>query len=106
MVGVLEGMRHYPEEATWWIGLLLLSPQVRGSGLGRKVVEGFSEYVRSEHGTSIMLGVVEENRATFLFWQRLGFKLVRRSEPRPFGKKVQTVTVMQKDISPIKNKGD
>jgi ribosomal protein S18 acetylase RimI-like enzyme len=106
MVGVLEGLRDYPDEATWWIGLLMLSPEVRRGGLGRKVVEGFSEYVRSEQGKAIMLGVVEQNQAAFLFWQRLGFKLVRQTEPRHFGEKFQTVNVLQRDIPPINNKGN
>jgi ribosomal protein S18 acetylase RimI-like enzyme len=96
IVGVLEGMRHYPDEATRWIGLFLLSPGVRGHGLGRKVVEGFFDYVRRNHGRSIMLGVVEENQAAYEFWQRLGFETVRKTEPRPFGKKTQPVYVMRK----------
>src|SRR5512134_3045173 len=45
LVGVLEGMRHYPDKGIWWIGLLLLAPEVRGRGLGGKLVQGFEEYV-------------------------------------------------------------
>ena len=26
LVGLLEGMRHYPEEQTWWVGLMLIAP--------------------------------------------------------------------------------
>jgi GNAT superfamily N-acetyltransferase len=63
IVGVLEGMRNYPEDATWWIGLLLLTPETRGRGLGRKIVEAFSEFVHANQGVAIMLGVVEQNRA-------------------------------------------
>jgi len=100
MRGVLEGMRHYPDETTWWIGLLMLDPEVRGRGLGRKIVDGFSAYVRSEQGKSIMLGVVEENQTAYDFWQQQGFTLVRQTEPRPFGKKVQSVYVMQRDLPP------
>jgi ribosomal protein S18 acetylase RimI-like enzyme len=99
MAGLLEGMRDYPDESTWWIGLLMLSPQVRGHGLGRKVIEGFSKYVGSEQGTSIMLGVVEENQVAYRFWQHLGFQVVRQTEPRPFGKKIQTVYVMQRAVT-------
>ena len=95
MVGVLEGMRDYPDEATWWIGLLLLAPEVRGRGLGRKLIEGFADYVSSEHGMAIMLGVVEENHPAYRFWERQGFKLVRQTEPRQFGKKTQRVYVMR-----------
>ncbi|MGB8213909.1 MAG: GNAT family N-acetyltransferase [Anaerolineales bacterium] len=95
IVGVLEGIRDYPNGATWWIGLLMLAPKVRGNGLGRKIIESFSEYVRSEQGITIMLGVVEENQAAYHFWEKLGFELVHQTEPRPFGKKIQTVYVMQ-----------
>lgn len=99
IVGVLEGMRHYPDETTWWIGLLLLAPEVRRRGLGRKLVQAFSEVVRLKQGTSIMLGVVEENRSAYLFWQQLGFELVRQTEPRPFGKKIQMVYVMRRAVA-------
>ena len=96
IVGVLEGIRHYPDDPTWWVGLLMLSPTVRGHGLGRKVMDAFSDYVRSNQGTSIMLGVVEDNHAAYSFWQQLGFELVRQTEPRPFGKKMQTVYVLRR----------
>jgi ribosomal protein S18 acetylase RimI-like enzyme len=98
IVGVLEGMRHYPDETAWWIGLFMLSPEVRGRGLGRRLIQNFSTFVRSKQGASIMLGVVEENEAAYHFWQKLGFELVRKTEPRLFGRKTQTVYVMRQDV--------
>jgi ribosomal protein S18 acetylase RimI-like enzyme len=96
--GVLEGIRHYPDDSTWWIGLLLLAPETRGHGLGQKVIQAFSEYVDANQGAAIMLGVVEQNRAAYRFWQQQGFELVRQTEPRTFGKKTQTVYVMRKEL--------
>ena len=98
IAGVLEGMRHYPDDVTWWIGLLLLAPETRGHGLGRKIIEAFSEYVHANQGAAIMLGVVEQNRAAYRFWQELGFELVRQTEPRLFGRKTQTVYVMRRGL--------
>lgn len=98
IVGMLEGMRHYPEETIWWIGLLMLTPTVRGQGLGRKLIEAFSDYVRSRQGLSIMLGVVEENYEAYRFWREAGFDLVRETEPRVFGKKTRRVYVMRRDL--------
>jgi ribosomal protein S18 acetylase RimI-like enzyme len=98
IVGVLEGMRYYPDEMTWWIGLFMLAPGIRGQGLGQRLIQGFSDYVCSEKGTSIMLGVVEENRAAYQFWQKLGFELVRKTEPRLFGRKTQAVYVMRRGV--------
>jgi ribosomal protein S18 acetylase RimI-like enzyme len=96
VVGVLEGMRNYPEENVWWIGLLMLAPEARGCGIGRKVVQSFFEFVRCQQGTAVMLGVVEENRSAYKFWQQMGFELVRQTEPRSFGRKTQSVYVMRK----------
>jgi ribosomal protein S18 acetylase RimI-like enzyme len=99
IVGVLEGIHHYPDDTTCWIGLLLLAPETRGHGLGRKIMEAFSEYISSEKNTSIMLGVVEENQAAYRFWQHLGFELVRQTEPRTFGRKIQKVYVMRRGLT-------
>ena len=96
-------MRNYPVDTTWWIGLLLLAPETRGQGLGRKVIDGFTEYVRLEKGRAIMLGVVEENRAAYRFWQQMGFELVSQTEPLIFGKKIQTVYVMRRDLTQMKS---
>ena len=93
---VLEGMRHYPENGVWWIGLLMIDPALRGQGVGKRLVQFFCDCVRSQRGEAVMLGVVEENAPAFQFWQKQGFAVVRKTEPRPFGKKVQSVFVMLK----------
>jgi GNAT superfamily N-acetyltransferase len=96
--GVLEGVRGYPEAGVWWIGLLLLDPASRGQGLGQRVVQGFCDWVRAQQGHAVMLGVVEANTAGARFWQRQGFIAVRQTEPRPFGRKVQVVHVLRRDL--------
>jgi ribosomal protein S18 acetylase RimI-like enzyme len=98
IIGVLDGMRNYPENNIWWIGLLMFSPDSRCQGLGRMVVEGFVENVRGQGGRAVMLGVVEDNRRAYSFWSQNGFELVRKNEPRTFGKKVQSVFVLQRRV--------
>lgn len=96
LFGYLDVMRGYPEEGTWWIGLLLLVPEARSHGLGDKIVESFAEHVRAQGGKAIMLGVVEENRRAYRFWSRVGFEPVYETEPRLFGDKPQKVSVMRR----------
>jgi ribosomal protein S18 acetylase RimI-like enzyme len=96
IVGVLEGICRYPDSTTWWIGLLMLAPEVRGRGVGRQLLQGFSEHVFSNGGKDIMLGVVEDNERACRFWQQMGFTVVRKTEPRQFGKKMQTIYVMRR----------
>ena len=98
LVGVLEGMRSYPEQDIWWIGLLLLDPTVRHRWLGRRVAESFIEYAGGSGAKAVMLGVVEDNLDALHFWSQNRFALVGEAEPRQFGKKTQSVYVMRRNI--------
>ena len=96
LVGVLEGMRQYPDETTWWIGLLLLAPNARNRGLGEIIIRRFKSYVQRNGGRAIALGVVADNERALGFWRKLGFMVVRQTEPRRFGNKTQTIRVLQR----------
>jgi len=98
IVGVLDALQDYPKKAAWWVGLLLLAPEVRGKGIGRDVIRSFCEFVRLQDGRAIMLGVVEENKPALQFWQEMEFSVLRQTEPRPFGKKMQAVYIMRRQI--------
>jgi ribosomal protein S18 acetylase RimI-like enzyme len=95
LVGLLDVIRWYPDETTWWIDTLLFIPEARSQGLGEKVTQCFAEYVLANGGQAIMLGVVDENKRAYNFWNRMGFDLIRKTEPRQFGDKIQTVSVMR-----------
>jgi ribosomal protein S18 acetylase RimI-like enzyme len=99
LVGFLEGLRGYPDVSTWWIGILLLIPEVRSQGLGRELVAGFARYARANGAGAIMLGVVEDNERAHEFWTKIGFELVHTRDPRPFGRKTQSVRVMRKMLA-------
>lgn len=98
LVGLLDTLRGYPDENTWWIGLLLMAPEVRSLGLGQTVVQGFSEYVQAAGIQAIMLGVVEENQRASQFWKKIGFEFERKTEPRQFGNKTHTVIIMRRRL--------
>lgn len=97
IAGVLEGLRDYPDPGVWWVGLLLLAPETRQQGIGRRLLTAFANHVRSSGGRAIMLGVVADNRRALGFWREIGFTTVRTTEPRTFGKKIQTVQVMRRE---------
>jgi len=61
-------------EATWWIGLLLLAPPVRRSGLGTLIVDATREWLASQGAKSIYIGVVTANDAALRFWRARGFE--------------------------------
>jgi ribosomal protein S18 acetylase RimI-like enzyme len=102
LVGLLDTLRCYPDETTWWIDTLLFVPEIRSQGLGQMVIQGFAEYVRASGGQAIMLGVVDENKRAYKFWNRMGFVFVRETEPQQFGNKSQTVNIMRRLLLDVK----
>ena len=98
IVGLLDILRWYPDNTTWWIDTLLFIPESRSKSLGEKVIEGFVDYVRASGAQGIMLGVVEENVRAYRFWSKMGFEFVRETEPRQFGNKMQRLKIMRRNL--------
>ncbi|HSY38300.1 MAG TPA: GNAT family N-acetyltransferase [Polyangia bacterium] len=78
MVGVVDLLRGHPSPTDWYIGLLLLSPEVRGAGLGTSVVDEIVERVRADGGRALHLVVREDNPRALAFWRRHRFELIDR----------------------------
>jgi len=82
LIGVLDAFRNHPHEGSWYIGLLLLSPDTRGSGIGRKVVDALTHAARAQGASEIQLNVVEQNESAHRFWATCGFTEVGRWRQR------------------------
>jgi GNAT superfamily N-acetyltransferase len=67
---ILAGCRD-PEQAT--IGLLLLSEQHQGQGLGRAVFRILEAHMREWGMKSCRIGVVANNANALAFWRSMGF---------------------------------
>jgi ribosomal protein S18 acetylase RimI-like enzyme len=77
-IGVVDLLRGYPGPTDWYIRLLLLSPEVRGAGLGSSIVDEIVGRVIAEGGRALHLIVREDNPRALAFWRRHGFELVNR----------------------------
>jgi GNAT superfamily N-acetyltransferase len=73
LVGALELVRDYPGPGRWYIGLLMLDPDARGTGLGTRIYAAAREWVRAQGGHELALAVLEQNTAAERFWRRHGF---------------------------------
>jgi ribosomal protein S18 acetylase RimI-like enzyme len=78
MIGVVDLLRGHPSPTDWYIGLFLLSPEVRGAGLGSSVVEEIVALVAAEGGRALHLIVLENNPRALAFWRRHRFELIDR----------------------------
>lgn len=78
MVGCLDLVRDFPAAGEWQIGLLLLVPEARGSGLGGRIHDAAVRWVSSRGGRTITLGVLEHAPDAERFWRRMGYQEVSR----------------------------
>ena len=99
LVGFLTTPPDYPQPGDWYIGLMVLDPDVRGKGLGEAVYRAFEAWVASAGGKRILLAVVDDNPRGRNFWDRMGFKPLRAVPPRVHGKKTQGMVEMVRRIS-------
>ena len=78
LIGVVELLAGHPGPTDWYIGLMLLSPEVRGAGLGTSLVRDVVERVLAAGGRALHLIVHEDNPRALAFWERQGFALIDR----------------------------
>lgn len=68
LVWMIESIRHYPDDQTWWIGLMLLTPEQRDQGLGSEFYHAFANWVSAQVARKISLAVIEANEPGLQFW--------------------------------------
>ncbi len=98
IVAILDLMRDYRDSTSWWIGLLLLSPSMRGKGLGSKIVQYLVKNLSALGVHQIQLAVLEENSAGYAFWQKMGFQQIEIIHGRRHGNKIHNLLVMARRL--------
>lgn len=73
LTAIIDLLRDFPQPHVWYLGLLLVAPEARGSGFGARIVEALKAWVRSHDGRAIRLAVQDQNPAALRFWLRQGF---------------------------------
>jgi ribosomal protein S18 acetylase RimI-like enzyme len=78
IVGGYEGERGTIELISMWI-----SPEARGNGIGRALVEAVVGRAREKGMTRVHLWVAESNRTARLLYERSGFRPTGERQPLP-----------------------
>jgi GNAT superfamily N-acetyltransferase len=74
VVGMLEAVSDFPAPGEWYLGLMVLAPEVRGHKRGEAVVRGYEDWLRGQGARLLRLGVAEPNPDALRFWTRMGFR--------------------------------
>jgi ribosomal protein S18 acetylase RimI-like enzyme len=73
LVALLDLYDGYPEPHAWYLSLLVIAPERRGTGLGHELLAYGETYVRARGGRALRLIVQEQNPRALAFWMREGF---------------------------------
>ncbi len=96
-IGLVDILRNYPDTDTWMIGLLLITPEYRGCGVGGRIHEEIKVMAANNGIKKLRIGVLKENFRGRQFWRGLGYNLIKETGVK-FNGKEKTVEVMILDI--------
>ncbi|MEM7469980.1 MAG: GNAT family N-acetyltransferase [Pseudomonadota bacterium] len=74
LLGIAPG---YETTKEWYVGLLLIDPELRGGGIGTTVLREIATLAKTSGAESLKLSVLSNNDRGLRFWQRHGFVHVR-----------------------------
>lgn len=74
LCGLAELSFGFPAQGCAYLGLLILSPRLRGMGHGRTLLAEVLDRARRAGAAALYLGVLDANPRGAAFWQREGFR--------------------------------
>ena len=93
LVGVAEILEGFPGPSEWQIGLLMVLPHLRGTGLGTNLWLAIRDWICRQGGTLVRLIVQKQNPGARRFWEKNGFSVEKEAIVK-VGKLSSTVWVM------------
>ena len=93
MVGCIDLVRGWPDEATAVIGLLLLEPAARGRGIGRQAFAAIEAQI-----TQLRAVVIASNDVARPCWEHLGFRVNGQTRPHEMGTVKSTAIVLMRSL--------
>lgn len=98
LIAVIDIIKDYKAPGEWMLGLLMIDPSERESGLGTKLHDLIKVWISENNGSLLRIGVVEENYRGYKFWRRMGYSETGRVK-KTYGNKEHTVIIMNLFLS-------
>ena len=76
-LSLLEG---YPRKSTLYIGLFLIDKQYQKNSIGTKIINEVIDMAFDSGFKTLKLSVQDNNVSGYPFWQKLGFKITKRTK--------------------------
>ena len=85
LVGVLDAIVDWPQDGVWSMGILLLDPEHRGSGLGKAVLGAFEDWAKGRGAREFRTAVVTRHEAGRRFLSESGYHHEQSVDDEPAG---------------------
>lgn len=72
LIAIMDLIDGYPDTESGWIGLFMVDGLYSNQGIGSKIIEDLSSYLKTRH-TYLRLAYVEENEQCAHFWKKNHF---------------------------------
>jgi GNAT superfamily N-acetyltransferase len=96
--GVFDLIRGYPEPHVMYLGLIFLSTNIRGGGMGRRCLHALYDWSRAMGATVMRLGVVEPNMKARHLYATEGFEYETTREVDPETKRMRRTLVLRRAL--------
>jgi GNAT superfamily N-acetyltransferase len=96
LVGVLDALVDFPGDGEWTMGMLLLDPAHRGSGLGRAFLDEYERWAAQCGARRFHTAVVAHHEPGLRFLQSRGYGRQRESQNYDAGGRRATVVFFSK----------
>jgi GNAT superfamily N-acetyltransferase len=100
--GVCEQSFGYPNPDSSYLGLLILSPELRGSGYGPILFERMKNTAIEKNCSEVFVAVLAPNTRGRAFWERMGFTYELSSDPITTGAAIHVRHRLRLDLSAAK----
>jgi len=100
MVGMADVLSNLFAPGIWHLGTFIVATRLHGSGAALAMYEALEAWMRANGARWLRLGVVAGNARAERFWEKRGYRELRRREGVAMGRKVAAIRVMAKPLVP------
>jgi len=99
LIGVADLLEDLFAPGVWHLGLFIVATRLHGGGTAQPLYEALESWLRARNGAWIRLGVVIGNARAERFWEKCGYREVRKRLGVPYGRKMNDLRVMVKPLA-------
>lgn len=98
LIGVLDSLIDWPDQHVWTMGMLLLDPEHRGTGLGTWVLQSYEEWAGENGARGLRTAVVSHHLTGIQFLEHHGYSLDSTIEGYDAGARTATIGIWVKGV--------